>query len=144
MVKKKKPVAKRPTETVEEISVMRNSIYCGGKMTHSMINQMSDSFNFGSSVGFTLGMGNTVLSNRQNEAVLRESEAEFKRRGKFHLIFPCSSSTICVYKNLFQTRDLSNNKESSINYLLHNRFLEKGYFSLQKAQDEELDGQFNI
>ena len=130
--KKNVPAFKRPPDNADGLSIMRNSIYCGCKLTHSMINHMTDGQSIGNA-GYSLGMGNTVLSNRQNELVLRESEAEFRRRGKFHLIFPCISSTICVYKNLFQNRDISNSKESSINYILHHRFLEKGYFTLQKA-----------
>lgn len=45
------------------------------------------------------GIGTTQATNRNVDAVLREAETEFKRRGKFNLIFPNSGNTL---KNLFE------------------------------------------
>lgn len=121
---------------------LKNSVYCGGKMTQPMINQynqmssethttnkMAEQFY---NTGFGKTFGSSMLSKGQNEVILRESEAEFKRRGNFEMIFPHPQSQISFYKQLFQMKDFQSKKDSkSINYLLHQRYMERGIFSQQ-------------
>jgi hypothetical protein len=45
----------------------------------------------------------TSIAGRSFESVLKESEAEFKRKGNFVLLFPSALSPVNLYKNLFVT-----------------------------------------
>ena len=48
-------------------------------------------------------------ANKKIEAMLQESEAEFKRRGKFKLIFPfrLASVTNSIYKTLYDDQGVN-------------------------------------
>ena len=46
-------------------------------------------------------------NNRGQEQILRESEAEFKRKGSFVLVFPSPLSAVSLYKNLLQSHTSS-------------------------------------
>ena len=97
-----------------------NQIYHGGQMTHTIHAHALAAFNT-SPIQPNLQRS----TNKKHETILRESELEFKRKGKFMLVFPSNQSSICLYKNLFQQREAS---QDSLNWLLHNRFIERGIF----------------
>jgi hypothetical protein len=62
---------------------------------------------------------------RKDERVILESESEFKRRGRFELIFPSAHSNI--YRSYFE-------EMRPLNHLLHKRCLEKGTFNQMRQQ----------
>lgn len=57
---------------------------------------------------------------KKEEILLREAEIEFKRKGRFSLIFPANGTNI--YKSYFE-------EPRHINSLLHKRCVERGLFS---------------
>ena len=63
---------------------------------------------------FTRVNGDVI--SKKEETILRESEAEFKRRGNFSLIYPAPASN--KYKNYFE-------EPRPLNNLLYRRCLEK-------------------
>ena len=91
-----------------------------------------------------------TLGARQIEGILRESEAEFRRRGRFQLIFPGYANSISLYKAYFESStefgggaglgttsgagsaqvpsSISSQDSYGLNYLLHQRFLAKGIY----------------
>ena len=62
--------------------------------------------------------------NKKHEMILLDSEAEFKRRGNFQLIFPFSAAKVSggIYKNLYD------DGQKPLNALQHERFQLKGFF----------------
>ena len=43
----------------------------------------------------------TTMAVRSHESIMKESEAEFKRKGNFLLLFPSPLSPVNLYKNMF-------------------------------------------
>jgi hypothetical protein len=64
---------------------------------------------------------------KSHESILKEAEAEFKRKGNFVLLFPSALAPVNLYKNLFINH--ANANQDSLNWLLYNRFKERGIFS---------------
>lgn len=69
----------------------------------------------------------TQTASLSHESVLKESEAEFKRKGNFILLFPSPLTPVSLYKNLLFNH--ANQGSESINLQLFNRFKDKGIFS---------------
>lgn len=66
------------------------------------------------------------LQNRQHEKILLESEAEYKRRGDFHLIFPFAAANAhSIYKSLYSQ------PAKAMNLYLLERFSKRGYLNSQ-------------
>ena len=63
--------------------------------------------------------GETI--SKKDEMLLREAEAEFKRKGRFSLIFPATGSS--NYKSYFE-------EVRPLNTLLHRRCVEKNLFTV--------------
>ena len=74
---------------------------------------------------FTRVNGDVI--SKKEETILRESEAEFKRRGNFSLIFPAPASN--AYKSYFD-------EARPLNQLLYRRCIEKGLFNLMRFDRE--------
>ena len=65
---------------------------------------------------------------KKDEILLREAEAEFKRKGRFSLIFPANGTN--SYRSYFE-------EPRNINTLLYKRCLERNIFAQLKEQDRE-------
>jgi len=50
----------------------------------------------------------TTMASRSHESIMKESEAEFKRKGNFVLLFPSALSPVNLYKNLFVSHNNHN------------------------------------
>ena len=123
---------------------MPRPIYHGGQMTHTIHAHALSTFNTSSLQPPPMfGSGGTHFrtTNKKHETILRESEMEFRRKGKFMLVFPSNQSSICLYKNLFQQREAS---QESLNLLLHNRFIERGIFIQVKKEDEMRNESYGV
>ena len=71
---------------------------------------------------------NGDIISKKEEILLREAEAEFKRKGRFNLIFPASRTN--TYKSYFE-------EPRHLNTLLYKRCVEKGIFSQLKLQERK-------
>ena len=71
---------------------------------------------------------NGDVISKKEEILLREAEAEFKRKGRFNLIFPSAGTN--TYKSYFE-------EARPLNTLLYKRCVEKGLFSMLKLQERQ-------
>lgn len=71
------------------------------------------------------GMRVQPNANKKYEQILQESEAEFKRKGNFKMIFPFGHANVCqgVFKSLYEDE-----QSKILNRLLLERFQLKGLF----------------
>ena len=72
---------------------------------------------------------NGDIISKKEEILLREAEAEFKRKGRFSLIFPAAGTN--TYKSYFE-------EPRHLNTLLYRRCVEKGIFSQIKLQERKV------
>lgn len=117
------------------------SVYCGGtQATHNLnLSQARPEKEYGCATSTVMQnlLISQNLSTRQVEQILRESEAEFRRRGSFNLIFPSFQFSISLYKNMFNGIDayqatsglVAASDSYHLNQLLHQRFLKKDIYN---------------